>query len=253
MMRYERPIVWSVAGYDPTGGAGVLADAKTFEQHGVLGMAFLSATTIQTEDEFMSVNWNSAASIIEQMAPMIDKYAVSAMKIGIVERPETLLELIAFVKSVHPSCKMVWDPVLSASSGFEFHDQIDKSVLQELLKALYLITPNVGEARKLAGMEDEIEAAFALGEWCSVLLKGGHSSVRLGVDVLIENQRLQEIIGKERQILITPKHGSGCILSSAIAAQLALGENLADACRKAKHYTEDRLISNSNLLAYHAQ
>ena len=251
VIKYDRPIVWSIAGYDPTGGAGVLADVKTFEQNNVLGMAFLSATTIQKENEFLSVKWNSAEEILAQIKPVAEDYTVSVVKIGIIESLQTLFEVVSFFRSTDPTVKIVWDPILSASSGFELTEAGFSAELKEVLTMINLVTPNVQEARRLSGCKDEIDAAFELGKFCPVLLKGGHSSIRLGVDLLIENNVLHEIIGDSETSDCSPKHGSGCILSAAIASNLALGFDLNESCRNAKLYIEKRLMSNVNLLSYH--
>lgn len=250
-MNYNRPIVLSIAGFDPTGGAGVLADVKTFEQHNCLGMAVLTGNTNQTETDFISVDWMEREKIISQLTPILENYQVSAVKIGIVENLETLSGVIDVVRASAASVPIVWDPVLAASSGFELHEVFDRTLQEKILGSVDLVTPNVNEARKLIGEEDEIEAAFQLGNYTSVLLKGGHSTVRQGIDLLIENQIPKEIAGAISKKL-RPKHGSGCILSAAIASNLALGANLPDACRNAKNYIERRLASNTNLLAYHA-
>lgn len=251
MMNYNRPIVLSIAGFDPTGGAGVLADVKTFEQHNCLGMAILTGNTNQTEKDFISVDWIAKEKIVSQLLPILKNYRVSSVKIGIVENLETLSGILEVIRDSSASVPVVWDPVLAASSGFELHDGFDRALLEEMLKSVNLVTPNVNEARKLMGEEDEIEAAFQLGNHTSVLLKGGHSAVRLGIDLLIENRIPREIAGTINRKL-RPKHGSGCILSAAIASNLALGAGLPEACQNAKNYIERRLASNTNLLAYHA-
>lgn len=250
-MKYNRPIVLSIAGFDPTGGAGVLADVKTFEQHNCLGMGVLTGNTNQTETNFISVDWMEQEKIISQLMPILENYQVSAVKIGIVENLETLSAILGVIRTSLPVVPVVWDPVLAASSGFQLHNELDRNVLDEILKSISLVTPNVEEARKLIGADDEIEAAFRLGNQTSVLLKGGHSTVRQGIDLLIENRLPKEITGAISKKL-RPKHGSGCILSAAIASNLALGATLPDACRNAKDYIERRLASNTNLLAYHA-
>ena len=249
-MKYNRPIAITIAGFDPTGGAGVLADVKTFEQHRVLGMSVLTGTTIQTESEFLEVNWFSAAAVIRQLEPLLENYQTLFFKIGIVSSLEMLEEIVVWLKTRIPDCQLVWDPVLAASSGFELHDAFEKDTLIRILKQIQLITPNVPEVRKLAGLEDEIEAAFHLGKYTNVLLKGGHSAVREGIDLLIQNGVPQEI-PTQIQAKKQAKHGSGCILSSAITANLALGKALPEACLEAKKYIEERLASNPNLLAYH--
>jgi len=248
-MEYDRPIALSIAGFDPTGGAGLLADIKTFEQHKVLGMGIMSANTIQTENNFIDVNWIDFESIKAQMEPIFKEYQVKTLKIGIVENLEVLKNLCLYIKSKQNNCKIIWDPVIAASSGTVLHQSIDKVLLSEILKILFLVTPNVSEAKLLTGSEDEIESAFSLSEYCPVLLKGGHSSVRKGLDLLIENRVASEIVGSEGEFYA--KHGSGCILSAAITANLSLGKSLNESCKTAKQYIENRLKSNPNLLAYH--
>lgn len=248
-MKYDRPISLSIAGFDPTGGAGLLADIKTFEQHKVLGMGILSANTIQTEDQFKFVEWVRPDQVKAQLEPIFDQYEVKALKIGIVESLEVMKQLCIEVKRKQSDCKIVWDPVIAASSGKVLHQSIDQSLLQELLELIFLVTPNVNEARMLGKMDDEIESAIRLSEYCAVLLKGGHSSIRLGLDLLIEHKTPVEIVGGEG--FFSSKHGSGCILSAAITANLSLGNSLLDSCKLGKQYIENRLKSNSNLLAYH--
>lgn len=252
-MKYKRPILLSIAGFDPTGGAGVLADVKTFEQHGCLGMAVLTANTNQTETEFLSVDWFGKQAIIAQLQPILNTYTISAVKIGIVENLDTLLELVSLVKQSNSSVPVIWDPVLAASSGFVLHESWKEETLNQVLGLIDLVTPNVHEVRRIAAMDDEIEAAFRLAEWTNVLLKGGHSSVRLGVDLLFEGGIPKEIPSKSDPSKFAPKHGSGCILSSAIASNLALGKSVSEACQESKTYIEKRLLSNEYLLAYHAE
>ncbi len=249
-MSYNRPIVLSIAGFDPCGGAGVLADVKTFEQHQCLGMAVNTSITNQTEDKFVSVNWLSSDDIINHIKTLTDKYTIDFVKIGIIENLQTLHNVVTFLKQQNTRITIVWDTVLAASSGFNFMDNLDKIKLIDVLKTIDVITPNTIEAKKLSGLDDEKNAAEYLSNYCAVLLKGGHSNENEGVDFLFNNH---QIIRIEEQTKFNkyPKHGSGCILSSAITADLALGNNLETACVKAKKYIETILSSNSNLLAYH--
>jgi hydroxymethylpyrimidine/phosphomethylpyrimidine kinase len=252
-MKYKHPIVLSIAGFDPSGGAGVLADVKTCEQHTCLGMGVLTSNTVQTETNFISVNWFDKQAIIDQLQPILDTYEVAAVKIGIIENLDILSELLKLIKKKFPSVPVVWDPVLSASSGFELHTSWNKESLNSILEQIDLITPNVPEIKKITRMEDEIEAAFHLAKVTGVLLKGGHSSERLGLDLLFEGGVPREIPSRLDPEACFPKHGSGCILSAAIASNLALGESLFEACREAKQYIEKRLSSNEYLLAYHVE
>ncbi len=249
-MLYSRPIVLSIAGFDPCGGAGVLADIKTFEQHQCLGMAVNTAITDQVEDTFVSVNWIDAATMISQIETLMKKYSIDFVKIGIIENLNTLCEVVKFLKQENKNITIVWDTVLAASSGFSFMETVDKNKLADVLKHIYLITPNINEVKKLSGMDHEMEAATYLANYCHVLLKGGHSTSEKGTDYLFyNNQQLK--IQAELIKALSPKHGSGCILSAAITSQLALKNDVETACKKSKHYIEAILNSNSNLLAYH--
>lgn len=250
-MNYNRPIVISIAGFDPSGGAGVLADVKTFEQHNCLGMAVVSALTVQTENQFISVEWLSAEKIVEQLKPLLEYYDCPVVKIGIIENIDTLTQVVNFLCTQNNNIKIVWDTVLAASSGFSLIDHVNAKELKELLMHLYLITPNTNEALRLTGMGDESDAAKFLSNYCYVLLKGGHSILQKGVDKLFYEDQLIEF--KPSSDLFYEKHGSGCILSSAIASNLALGHDLETACLQGKQYIEKVLNSNSKLLAYHVQ
>jgi hydroxymethylpyrimidine/phosphomethylpyrimidine kinase len=250
-MSYERPIVLSMAGFDPCGGAGVLADIKTFEQHRCLGMAVNTGYTNQVEDRFISVKWAAVDEIITPLTVLMDTYPIAFVKIGIIENLQVLFEIIKALKQKNKAVKIIWDTVLAASAHVTFLETVDEEQLNVILKEIYLITPNTTEAIKLSGYDDEMAAAKALSAYCHVLLKGGHSETEKGNDYLFFNdQRITKIEAGTAHAL-APKHGSGCILSSAIAANLALGNELEDSCKKAKQYIETTLNSNSNLLAYH--
>jgi hydroxymethylpyrimidine/phosphomethylpyrimidine kinase len=267
-MNYSRPIVLSIAGFDPCGGAGVLADIKTFEQYRCLGMAVNTTITNQTEDTFISVNWFSSETIITHIKTLTNTYKIDFVKIVIIENLNTLHSIVTFLKQQNKNITIVWDTVLSASTGFEFITDLDKTKLQDVLSHIYLITPNTYEAKKLSGISDEKKAAEYLSQFCNVLLKGGHSKENEGVDFLYLKNKLiglaaealeayEPIIIKKQTTLrepqcpISQKHGSGCILSSSIVSNLALGNDLHASCIKAKQYIETILSSNSNLLAYH--
>lgn len=251
-MKYNRPIVLSIAGFDPTGGAGVLADVKTFEQHHCLGFGILSATTLQTETQVISVNWLSDQQIISQLEPLVSQNEVAAIKIGVIEQVHVLKKVVGWLRERISDIFIVWDPVLSASGGMQFFAEWEQEKLFEVLKSVDLITPNALEVCRLASMDNESDAAEKLSSYCHVLLKGGHSVDHPGADRLFSKgvgTNLFEAKGGN----CFPKHGSGCILSSAIAANIALGKSLDEACRLGKEYIEKRLQSNEHLLAYHAE
>ena len=247
-MAYERPCVLSIAGLDPSGGAGLLADIKTFEFHRCLGFGVATAITAQTEDRFFDINWLPATALRMQCKPLLERYTVPVVKIGITENLATLRNLVKWLHGTNKDLQIVWDPVLAASAGFRFLELADRTLLAEILQELTLVTPNTGEALQLSGLDETHRAALWLAQYCPVLLKGGHAQER-GVDYLYEQE--QQTVSYPAQAVLPAKHGSGCILSSAIAANLALGHSLAEACRRAKAYTETLLNSNDQLLAYH--
>lgn len=240
----------SIAGLDPSGGAGLLADIKTFEALGTYGLGVCTALTVQTDTRFLSVEWQSAEQIIAQATPLLETFPVAYCKIGIVRDASTILEVIRAVKAIQPRIQIILDPVLNASAGYTFHDTAQLSVWKKVLQQVYLLTPNYQEALSLSGEEDGHTAATTLADCCAVLLKGGHRQERQGVDSLyIDKTRLLDIPAGNETVF--PKHGSGCVLSAAITAQLAAGSLLPMACITAKLYTEKFLASHSSLLGYH--
>jgi hydroxymethylpyrimidine/phosphomethylpyrimidine kinase len=234
---------------DPTAGAGVLADIKTFEQHRCLGFGVASALTIQTEDTFRRADWLPLTTIIEQAAPLFGQYDVAVVKIGIVENFSVLDSLVRWIIERYAGIRIVWDPVLAASAGFRFVDHIEPARLRQVLRNIYLITPNAPEATQLAGVDNAQEAARVLASYCRVYLKGGHLTENTGTDYLYEATQVTTFAPGIQQAWA--KHGSGCILSSAIAARLAWQDTLPQACAHGKEYIERILTSNENLLAYH--
>ncbi|MCW3462531.1 hydroxymethylpyrimidine/phosphomethylpyrimidine kinase [Chitinophaga nivalis] len=248
-MEQERPYVMSFAGLDPSGGAGLLADIKTFEQHRVNGLGICTAITVQTADRFLSVEWLPTAQILAQATPLLNSCTVPYCKIGIMEDVSALQTVVRELKQLVPDIRIILDPVLKASAGFTFHDSIRQQAWKELLADIYLLTPNYDEALALAGHTDGEAAAKILSDSCAVLLKGGHHRQRPGYDTLFTGATTHVIPPGHAQVF--PKHGSGCVLSAAVTAGLAKGLSLPDACHHAKAYTEKLLGSNPSLTGYH--
>lgn len=248
-MRSPRPYVLTIAGFDPSGGAGVLADCKTFEQHGVYGFGVCTALTVQTDDSFLKLNWLSAERIIEQLQPLTGKFEIAACKIGIIGSLETLIEVIRVLKEHNPAIQIVWDPVLKASAGYDFHSVDTFRSLEAVLAAVTLVTPNYHELQQLQSITNSALIKDDRSAFCAVLLKGGHRPGSLGTDTLYEPDNSTIIAAGVENAW--PKHGSGCVLAAAITAQLARGHSLREACRSAKKYVETFLNSNQSLLGYH--
>ena len=119
-MYIDRPIVMSIAGLDPSAGAGLLADIKTFEQHKVYGIGICSAQTLQTETEFFSIRWEKAGDIVTALEKMLMHYEVKVVKVGIVEDVNVLLKVVSAIHNINKDIKIIVDPILRSSSGYTF-------------------------------------------------------------------------------------------------------------------------------------
>jgi hydroxymethylpyrimidine/phosphomethylpyrimidine kinase len=244
-----RPYALTIAGFDPSAGAGVLADVKVLEANGVYGLAACTALTVQNDVAFERVSWVPLADVQRQIQLLLARFSVNFVKIGLIESLPVLLELIQWLKAQNPAVRIIWDPVLRATAGYEFHARPKAGLLQAICRELALLTPNQPEALRLCPAATAQAAAEALAAWCPVLLKGGHATGPAATDLLLA--------GGERHALSAPrlphgeKHGSGCVLSAAVLARLALGDALGAACRAGKTYTAAFLGSNDTLLGYH--
>lgn len=246
-----RPIILCIAGVDPSAGAGLLADIKTAEQHRVYALGVSSATTLQTESEFISIRWEEEKDVMESVQKMLVHYDVSVVKIGIVNGAERLLNIIKGIKNIKPLIKIIVDPVISSSTGFDFWKTTgDFEILKEVMKNIYLLTPNYNEMELLSSDVDAMAQGISLSKYGNILLKGGHHPLSKGIDHLIINEKVTVIEGNNENVF--EKHGSGCVLSTAIACNLALGYDLIIACRNGKQYIEKFLSSNETHLGYHA-
>ncbi|MBN4070964.1 hydroxymethylpyrimidine/phosphomethylpyrimidine kinase [Crocinitomix catalasitica] len=244
----KRPEILTIAGFDPSGGAGILADIKTFERHRCLGFAVQTANTIQTEDSFEETNWIASETIVKQLLELLKKQQFKWVKIGLIESLSLLKELTSHLKKAG-DIRIVWDPVLRTSTGFDFKH--DLRILKEILKDVYLITPNKAEARNLI-MTDELWAESAdlefaakkMSEKCRIYMTSE------GDDALFENGEMRNYRSKSGTFW--EKHGSGCVLSSALTANLAHGYPLHKSILRSKRYVERYLSSSQSLLGYHA-
>lgn len=249
-MSTNRPFVLSIAGFDPSAGAGVLADIKTFEQHQVYGLAINTANTIQTENEFVSIQWTALDFVIQSIATLLGKYEIKVVKIGIVPSLDYLKEIVFLIKKLSPQTKIVWDTVLKSSSEFDFLTIQNQPDLIAILNKLELITPNYNEILQLDSNEKSVEMITEkLSKYCSLLLKGGHNPHEIGTDYLYTQQHFFRLSPNTTQV--NEKHGSGCVLSAAITANLALGQELSLACKNGKNYTENFLLSTTSQLGNH--
>jgi hydroxymethylpyrimidine/phosphomethylpyrimidine kinase len=235
-------IVMSIAGVDPSGGAGIFADLKTFQAIGVYGTGIVTALTSQNPYEFFSTQPVSPEYIEEQIDSVMDAYDVEFVKTGMLYSPE-IIKLVA-EKVKEYDLKAVVDPVMVATSGGNLtKEDIADAFNRYLLPKSILTTPNVSEAEKLSGIninnkEDAIKATELID--CNCFITGGHLD---GINVININN---EITVKKQDLIETENlHGSGCNLSSAITAYLAKENSLVDSCFKAMDYVYDG-IKNGN-------
>ena len=235
-------IVMSIAGVDPSGGAGIFADLKTFQAIGVYGTGIVTALTSQNPYEFFSTQPVSPEYIEEQIDSVMDAYDVEFIKTGMLYSPE-IIKLVA-EKVKEYDLKAVVDPVMVATSGGNLtKEDIADAFNKYLLPKSILTTPNVSEAEKLSGIninnkEEAIKATELID--CNCFITGGHLD---GINVINVNN---EITVKKQDLIETENlHGSGCNLSSAITAYLAKENSLMDSCFKAMDYVYNG-IKNGN-------
>jgi hydroxymethylpyrimidine/phosphomethylpyrimidine kinase len=230
----------TIAGSDSGGGAGIQADLKTFAAHGVFGMSVITAITAQNTLGVLAVQDILPEIIAKQIEAIFEDMGADVVKVGMVSRPETIRVIAAGLRKYAPSLIVV-DPVMVSKSGYHLLQPEAETVLvQELLPLATVVTPNIPEAEailhrrieSLTDMEEAARAIHAMGPK-NVLIKGGHRSDD-ATDILFDGH---EIVRFEAARLPTKNtHGTGCTLSSAIAANLARGLSVKQAVASAKKY-----------------
>ena len=242
--------VLAISGFDPSGGAGILADIKTFESNGVYGLGVCTALTYQNDISFEDVDWVNISDIKRQIEVLSKRLKFDFVKIGLVQNLNDLELIIDFLLTINNQIKIIWDPILKASAGFEFHNSIQLEKLKSICSKIFLITPNYEEAKKLFPNGDIIKNLKELSIYCSIYVKTFfNTTINKFNDLLIIKQI---IINFEVELLVGyEKHGSGCVISSAIASNLANGKELTESCELAKSYTTNFLKSTKGLLGKH--
>ena len=237
----------SIAGSDCSGGAGIQADLKSMTMNGVYAMSVITALTAQNTTGVRAIQEATPDFLKNQLDAVFQDIRPDAVKIGMVASAN-LIRVIADRLRFYDATNVVVDPVMVATSGAALmHNDAVQTLVAELLPLCTLVTPNIPEAEVLSGSsinckEDMIQAARQIGEChhCAVLLKGGHS-INDANDLLYADGQLTWFAG--RRIDNPNTHGTGCTLSSAIAANLAKGYTLPDAVQKAKDYISGALAS----------
>jgi hydroxymethylpyrimidine/phosphomethylpyrimidine kinase len=249
-------VMLSIAGSDPSGGAGIQADLKTAAALGVYGATVITALTAQNTVGVTGVHAVPARFVAEQYAAVVTDLDVRAVKIGMLGSAE-VVEAVAAMLHQRPVPAVVLDPVMVATSGDRLVPEDAAAAIRELLVPMAsLVTPNVPEAEVLSGARigspDDLEAAgralLALGPG-AVLAKGGHLDGDRCVDVLVSADGVRRFDAPRVRTRHT--HGTGCTLSSAIASYMVRGRDLPDAVASAKDYLTRALAAGAVLEVGH--
>jgi hydroxymethylpyrimidine/phosphomethylpyrimidine kinase len=233
------PILLTIAGFDPSCGAGVGADLKTFAAHGCYGIAAITSLTVQNTQGVETVHNTPASELREQLEILVKDCEIAAVKIGMLGNRGNAAVVAEFLDA-HKFAHIVHDPVMKSSSGSELLDAAGiKFVATELLKRATVTTPNLPEAEILTGLTikdvaDMEAAARKIAEMGAhaVIVKGGH--MEKAIDVLFDGTDMHPLGGDKVKLENT--HGTGCTFASAITAQLAAGRSLLEATTLAKAY-----------------
>ena len=241
----------TIAGSDSCGGAGIQADIKTMTMNGVYAMSAITALTAQNTTGVRAIQETTPEFLKQQLDAIFEDIFPDAVKIGMVSSSE-LICVIADRLKYYNAKNVVVDPVMVATSGSALmKTDAVQTLVKELLPIATLVTPNIPEAQVLSGLtietkEDMVTVAKQIGDsyCCAVLLKGGHS-INDANDLLYANGEAVWFEGK--RINNSNTHGTGCTLSSAIAANLAKGFTLAESVQRAKDYISGALAAMLDL------
>ena len=241
----------SIAGSDSGGGAGIQADIKTMTLNGVYAMSAVTALTAQNTTGVRAILESTPEFLAAQLDAVFEDIFPDAVKIGMVSSSE-LIRVIAERLRFYKAKNIVVDPVMVATSGASLmKDDAVETLCSELIPLAAVITPNIPEAQILSGCridtaEDMEKAALKIysDHGCAVLLKGGHS-INDANDLLCADGGIEWFTGK--RIDNSNTHGTGCTLSSAVAANLAKGHGLAESVRLAKDYLSGALSAMLDL------
>lgn len=245
------PRALTIAGFDPSGGAGVLADARTFADFGFAASAAITSITFQNSARVFGVAHQTGEALRAQVMPLLEVYRFACTKTGMLPTQEIVLEAARLFRETDLPRPVV-DPVILSSSGQRLMEENAISAfINELIPLARLLTPNIPEAETLTGITitseaDMRQAAAAIRQMGAraVLIKGGHLAGE-AVDVLDNEGKVTAF--REQRISGAELHGSGCILSAAIAAGLGKGMTLEDSVGAAKSFVLEALRNSAGI------
>ena len=258
------PKVLSIAGSDSSGGAGIQADLKTFSALGVYGATAITAITAQNTQGVNSQFALDPQMVYDQIAAVMDDIEPSVVKIGMLSNTAIVEAVAKALHDYRPSF-IVLDPVIVSSTGHRLLSiEAQETIKEKLIPIADLLTPNIPEMKaltdsSLSSLEEKKEAAqhlFNLGAK-AILLKGGHEEGEIKKDYLFFNGQQSTVNGQQslsfvsETILTKNVHGTGCTLSSAIAAFMARGFALEDAVREAKLYVTEAIRAGADVKIGH--
>ncbi|MDQ6954738.1 MAG: hydroxymethylpyrimidine/phosphomethylpyrimidine kinase [Mariprofundaceae bacterium] len=232
----HQPICLSIGGSDSCGGAGIQADLRMFEAFSTQGRCAITALTAQSHQRIYRIEPVSLAQLDAELHAAFDAYDIAAIKTGMLLDAEHIATISACLDLYHRHKPLIIDPVMVSTSGRPLLDiGAIETLKHTLIKHATLLTPNLSEAAIFLGrdIDDIVEdtAALTIQLGCAVLLKGGHSDGDICTDVLCEKSGDVALFAHPKQAWNQEQlHGTGCRLASAIAANIALGKSLHDAC-----------------------
>ena len=241
----QLPVVLSIAGHDPSSGAGITADIKTIAAHRCYGVTCITALTVQSTRGVRRVDPVEGRVITETLDQLMDDLDIAAIKIGMLGSEEAAKAVAAFLKR-YSLRFVVLDPIVRSSSGAELISRDGLQIVKDrILPRAYVTTPNIDEAAALTGLnvttEDEMErAALRLHEMGAgnVIVTGGHLDPPN--DLLSQRGKPVTLL-KGHTVPGRSTHGTGCAFSTALACNLAMGKNLVTAAKAAKQFVETAL------------
>ncbi len=250
-MQNDKKYILTIAGHDPSGGAGITSDIKTFEAHGLYGLSVCTAITIQNDTHFKHCEWIPLQVIINQIETLFERFEISVVKIGIIQSWNVLSLVLDTLHALNSEVKIILDPIIKATAGFDFHSTENQNILDKIWTKCFIITPNYDEIKGLYPNLDTQNTIEHISTLTNIYLKGGHRLDKKGWDALYYSKIVMINIPPVTKI-VSEKHGSGCVLSSALTSYILLEQNLEDASKNAKNYIENFLNSNDSLLGNHS-
>lgn len=250
---YRYPVALTIAGSDSGGGAGIQADIKTFSSLGVFGTSAITAITAQNTQGVRGIQAISPEILKGQIEAVLEDFIIDAVKIGMLHNKDAVKAVAETLPSFRQT-PVILDPVMISTSGSKLlEDDAIHAIIEELFPKATLLTPNIPETEYLSGIKINNEKEILLAarklqeKGCNaILIKGGHLPGAEMADWLFINEDAPICLASPT-VETFNTHGTGCTLSSAIAAYMALGHSLVEAVRLAKEYMDNALIHGANV------